>query len=410
MTIDVKGLSLLIYEANELTKKPRLTRAEEIRSSFLMAAISAVKSGASLEKVSSDLNLRVSVDKSNAEARSWQALVLDQFEKRDMNEGAPMLSQLGTYNTSGGTFVPTEFYPQLFAALAAHDALYDAENVTLIRSTNGRPLPVPTAGDIENVAAIVSATDPNSNTSVDLYETGHVVLGSYNFSSPRFVVSMEAFQDLNVDSLTAIDLAKRFFADRLARGIGNYLINGTGSGQPTGLLTAIANLGAPTVTAAGSAINDGSSKTGANSLGSQDFTAALELLDEAYASSPKCAWAMNKKTLSNVAGIVDKYGNLLNLVKYDDNGNATIFGIKVIICPSMPSIGASNVPVVLGDFSYFATRIVTDETSGVKTFTEAPGLAENAKVALRTFVRADSNVLFTDTGSPMPFVQIRNFS
>ena len=153
MTIDVKGLSLLIHEANELTKKPRLTRAEEIRSSFLMAAISAVKSGASLEKVSSDLNLRVSVDKSNAEARSWQALVLDQFEKRDMGEGAP-ISQLGTYNTSGGTFVPTDFYPQLFKALAAHDALYDPENVTFIASTNGRPLPVPTAGDIENVAAI----------------------------------------------------------------------------------------------------------------------------------------------------------------------------------------------------------------------------------------------------------------
>ena len=409
MTIDVKGLSLLIHEANELTKKPRLTRAEEIRSSFLMAAISAVKSGASLEKVSSDLNLRVSVDKSNAEARSWQALVLDQFEKRDMGEGG-LISQLGTYNTSGGTFVSTEFYPQLFAAMAAHDALYDAENVTLIRSTNGRLLPVPTAGDIENVAAIVSATDPNSNTSVDLYETGHVTLGSYNFSSPRFVVSMEAFQDLNVDSLTAIDLAKRFFADRLARGIGNYLINGTGSGQPTGLLTALENLGTPTVTVAGSSTNDGSSNTGANSLGSADFTGALELLDEGYASSSKCAWAMNRKTLTNVAGIVDKYGNLLDLVQFDDNGNATIFGIKVIICPSMPSIGVSNVPVVLGDFSYFATRIVTDETSGVKTFTEAPGLAENGKVALRTFVRADSNVLYTDTASPSPFVQIRNHS
>ena len=256
----------------------------------------------------------------------------------------------------------------------------------------------------------MSSTDPNSNTSVDLYETGHVTLGSYNFSSPRFVVSMEAFQDLNVDSLTAIDLAKRFFADRLARGIGNYLINGTGSGQPTGLLTALENLGTPTVTAAGSSTNDGSSNTGANSLGSADFTAALELLDEAYASSSKCAWAMNKKTLTNVAGIVDKYGNLLDLVQFDDNGNATIFGIKVIICPSMPSIGVSNVPVVLGDFSYFATRIVTDETSGVKTFTEAPGLAENGKVALRTFVRADSNVLYTDTASPSPFVQIRNHS
>jgi hypothetical protein len=66
--------------------------------------------------------------------------------------------------------------------------------------------------------------------------------------------------------------------------------------------------------------------------------------------------------------------------------------------------------VVLGDFSYFATRIITDDSTGIKTFTEAPGLAENGKVALRTFLRADSNVLWTDTSSPCPFVQIRNHS
>jgi hypothetical protein len=46
--------------------------------------------------------------------------------------------------------------------------------------------------------------------------------------------------------------------------------------------------------------------------------------------------------------------------------------------------------------SYFATRVITDDSTGIKTFTEAPGLAENGKVALRTFLRADSKVLWTE--------------
>jgi HK97 family phage major capsid protein len=326
--------------------------------------------------------------------------------KRDMTEGAPMLPQIGTYNTTGGTFVPTGFFPQLFAALAEHDGLFDPENVTRIDSTNGQPLPVPTASDVENVANLIS--EAGSQTSGDIYATNHVVLGAYSFSSPRFVVSLEAFQDLQ--GISVIDLAKRFFADRIARGIGNYLINGTGSAQPTGLLAALA--AQTPITAQGSSVNDGGASTGANSLGSQDFSNALAALDEAYASSPKCAWAMNKKTLAAVSGQLDKYGNLLDLVQYDADGNPTIFGIKVVICPSMPSIGASNVSVVLGDFSYFATRIVTDGSSGIKVFTEAPGLAEYGKVSLRTFVRADSNILWTpgDGTSNCPFVQIRHHS
>jgi Phage capsid family len=160
----------------------------------------------------------------------------------------------------------------------------------------------------------------------------------------------------------------------------------------------------PPVTAQGSAANTGGSETGATSLGSVDFAAAYEALDAAYLASPKCAWAMSNKTLGYLLTIVDKYGNPLRLVQFVD-GVPTIFGKKVIVCPSMPSVGVSQIPVILGDFSYFATRIITDDSTGIKTFTEAPGLAENGKVALRTFLRADSKVLWTDTSSPCPFVQ-----
>ena len=343
MGVDTKGLALLIQEASALSKKARLDKQEERRNAWLLASISALKQGgitlAELDE--QDINSRSDLPEvrlakpaqtaTELEARSWQAMVCGEY--RDMGTGGNLSSQVGTYSGLG-YFVPTNFYPQLFAAMAAHDALYDPENVTFISSTNGRPLPVPTAGDTENVATLTS--EAGTLVSTDIYEEGHVALGAYSFSSPRFVISIESMQDLE-QSFTAVGLAKRFFADRLARGIGNYLINGTGSGQPTGLLTALESV--TPITAQGSAANTGGNETGATSLGSVDFAAAYEALDAAYLASPKCAWAMSNKTLGYLLTIVDKYGNPLRLVQFVD-GVPTIFGKRIIICPSMPSVAA----------------------------------------------------------------------
>jgi hypothetical protein len=84
------------------------------------------------------------------------------------------------------------------------------------------------------------------------------------------------------------------------------LANGTG--KTLGLLPALAALGAPIVTAAGSAGNTGGSETGASSLGSADFQSAYSSLNAAYLASPKCAWLMNHATFATITGKVDKYG------------------------------------------------------------------------------------------------------
>ncbi len=307
MTIDTKGLSLLIQEASTLSRKANWTKHEERRNAFLLSAIAAVKAGATLAEVDQDeLNTReraaglplttlaAQETKEEREARAWKGFV--NGEKRDMTVGGSLAGQLGTY-TGLGYFVPTDFFPTLFRALKAHDALFDEENVTLIKSANGRPLPIPVAGDTEHTASVVA--EAASESSVDFDSTDHVVLGAYTYMSDRYVVSMEAFQDLS-SALTVTALAKEFFQDKLARGIGADLVNGTGEGvKPLGLIPALYALGVVPVNAEGSEANDGmGTNNGVNSLGSIDFSNALAELDEAYASSPKCAWIMNKKLLS----------------------------------------------------------------------------------------------------------------
>jgi len=205
MKINVRDLSLLTQEYNTLTEVRKWTPQQKQRAAYLQSAIAAVKAGASLAEIDqSEHNERAIAaglpttqfakqTEQEVEARGWQQFVT-RGEKRDMVEGAPMLSQIGTY-TSLGYFVPTSFFPQLFAALKAHDCLFDDDACTVIRTSNGSPLSVPVAGDTENVASVIG--EASSSSSVDINSTGHAVLGAYSYSTPRFVVSFEAFEDLD---------------------------------------------------------------------------------------------------------------------------------------------------------------------------------------------------------------------
>ena len=76
----------------------------------------------------------------------------------------------------------------------------------------------------------------------------------------------------------------------------------------------------------------------------------------------------------------------------------------------MDNITPSANPVVLGDFSYWATRIATADTNmGILSYKEAPGLCENGLIGFRSFVRAGGALLWSGTGNS-PFVILANHS
>lgn len=419
MKINLEALNRHLAELNELSNKPSHNKQEQRRFAFLQTACAALRSGASVEEVEEhyrsstaksagitlskkDYAVRLTAEEEQ-EIRSYR----ESFsEYRDV-EGDP-IARIGTY-TSLGFFVPTSFYGSVVWALKAHDALFDPEAVTYIKSTNSRPLLIPTPSDVENVASVVG--EGGSQTETDIAEPNQITLGGYSYKTPRYVASLEAFQDVN-DGMTITSLFSDFSRDRIARGIGHDLTVGDGSSKPLGLVTSLIGNNAPVVTAQGAAVNDGGSEAGYNSLGSPDFASAIKLLDQAYLSSPKCAWLMNRRTLATLEALLDKNGRPLGLVRYD-NGYPCIFGIRVRIAPSMDDIGngsAQKFPVVLGDFSFWATRIIAGELSGVKNYVNAPGLAENGLVGLRSYLQADGAVLYQDWGNSAqsPFVLIKN--
>jgi len=144
----------------------------------------------------------------------------------------------------------------------------------------------------------------------------------------------------------AMEMFKKFAADRIARKVGKLLINGNGVNTILGLVPSLAALGVTPVTAVGSAGNSGGAEDGSNSIGSKDVATLYYSVNEAYRNSPKAAWFMNDGTRAYLAQIVSKQG--VPLVQWQ-GPEAYIFGKPVKVCPGMDSIGASKSPVVFGD-------------------------------------------------------------
>ena len=416
MSIDTKGLSLLTQEALKLSNKRSLTRVEERRLSTLMASISAVKAGASLEEVDQEMFNEVEARngfkptriKRMSEERAAKAAFMQKLfhcngtkgvEFRDESEGN-LTTALGTYS-SLGHFVPTDFYKDVFGAMAWHDVLFDPEVVTVIPSTNAHPLQIGTYDDLANVAVQVGEAADLTGDEVNLGNPGQVVLGAYSFRSPIHKFSMEVFQDLEA-SYTAYGLFEKFAADRCARGIGKVLLTGSGTGTTKGLITSLMASGVSPITAVGSSGNTGGAETGVNSIGSTDLGKLFYSVNRAWRESKKAGWLMNDSTLQYLATVVTKQG--LPLVNFRD-GIPTILGKPVQVSPSMESIGSSEVPVIFGDLSQWITRLVSDELTRIQVFKET--YIDHGQIGLQYFMRADGVLAFTGTGAdcPMNYLQ-----
>ncbi|MBZ5662522.1 MAG: phage major capsid protein [Acidobacteriia bacterium] len=418
-----KDLMALMEEASTLTMKESMTRTEQRRLDVLLASMAAVKSGVSLTDIQreqlNEMEKRNGLPitnwkqkrtttlskKQEKRAREFQAIVHQGLESRDSSEG-DIKAQIGTY-AGVGSFVPVEFYNKLFRAMKWIDPLF--EIATVITTQHGRAIAVPTLGDIENVAVPVGENSLQESNGHDLSKPSHVSLGAFSFRTPLFRMSLEAFDDLET-SLTARGLFETFASDRVARGFGKLAINGSGDGVTgiKGIVKILSDSGQVPLIATGSSTNTGNTEDGHNTLGSNDFAKAFFAVSQAYRKSPSCGWLLNDNTLQYLSTVIDKMGRpLVNIV----DGRETIMGRPVFNSPSMPDLGASQIPVIFGDFSYVIVRNAVDPLTRVQVFTQAPGLIEQGEVGLRFFSRHDVNIAFNDwNNSPAPFSFIQNHS
>jgi HK97 family phage major capsid protein len=139
-------------------------------------------------------------------------------------------------NTGHYALQPSEMLRALEEALLAHGGI--REVATVIRTDTGVPLPFPTVNDTANKGAIITET---TQETTDLPPTfGQMVLHSYTYSSKKVPVSIEFLQDNAINFEARIG---EMLGTRIARITNDHFTTGTGSGQPTGIVTAAVDAG-----------------------------------------------------------------------------------------------------------------------------------------------------------------------
>jgi HK97 family phage major capsid protein len=361
-----------VAELGRLTSQTELNRRDEARRDFLLSKLAAKQSPSG---------------KATKELREWFRHLPDGNEARaDILAGNQTISF--SQGSSGGYLVPNEFFEKIILGMAQFDPLVNENVVTLKRTQGGNPLTVP-GWDLSNYkATLVSEGVQQSPGSVP--PTSGVLLGGYTFRA-SLDCSFEFEQDSFADPIELLTLA---FSIGLARGIGQYFATGTGTNQPTGILTGAANSG---VTLNAAISSDVSATL------NDSFQEAYFSVNEWYRKLPKAGWLLNDVTYQWLRSLTDKNARPLISI---ENDRETIMGKPVFICPSLPAYGASpsvTGKIIFGDLGHYTARI---SEMTIQRSIQTPGYVEYGKQLFIARIRADGNLLDPTSGGNAPLVYI----
>jgi HK97 family phage major capsid protein len=183
--------------------------------------------------------------------------------------------------------------------------------------------------------------------------------------------------------MNALDLMSRAFGAGFARGIGASLVNGTGSGEPEGLLTGARDSGVTTA--------------GAGAIILDDIENVYFSLNRAYRNSPKCAWVVNDGVYKMIRKAKDSQGRPLLSVERDDE---ILMGKKLLVSPTL-SATAGQPGIVFGDLSHLVVRL---SSMKIVRKSQVPGFVEVGKALYAGRVRVDSKVFDPSDGGAAPIL------
>lgn len=279
------------------------------------------------------------------------------FERRDV------------LKTSSNAPVPTTFADTVFEQARLVGPLLDPTVVTVMNTSSGENYVIPTqatwsTAGFEGEAASIDESDPGF---------GKITLGAYKYAFLT-QISSEMAADSNVDILG-------FVAQQAGNAIGyavnSVLTTGTGTVQPTGL-----------VTAAGSGITGGTGVSGA-------FTAD-NIIDLVYSTDgaarrlPGFGIMMNGASIGAVRKLkASTSGEYLFTPTLDANTPDRLLGYPLIENPHIASTGTGAYSIVAGHFPSYMVRTV----GGIQVARSDDYAFQNDLITLRCLIRVDGNLL-----------------
>jgi HK97 family phage major capsid protein len=303
-------------------------------------------------------------------------------ERRDIGEGNTA-AHIGTY-ADMGFFVPTGFVYDVEVATK-----YYADLLTVFGSldtASGNPIPYPVSNDTNQQAVALGEAGVVTEKDVT---ASQITFNAFKYSSGLVKASVELVQDsaFNIEAFVAKQMGIRF-----GRKWESVLTNGTGSGEPTGLLTAIAASGATPVTAVGANANSGNTGDNAtNSIGTDDLISLEHSVDKSYRRNG--SYMLHDQTVATLRKLKDKFGRPIWVDGIEAGESDRLNGKPVVINNGMPVVGPSNVVIAFGDMSKMLVRRVKD----FQILVLRERYAEAGQIAYLGFARIDSNLLDAGT-------------
>lgn len=276
------------------------------------------------------------------------ALTTEQRNEMAARQSADIRNAMSTTTaTEGGYTTAPESMRSLEIAMKAYGGLLRI--ATSIQSATGTTMNFPTADATGEEGEIVG-----QNTPVTALDTpfGNIAVDVYKYSSKSIALPFELIQDTFLDIEAYIQAV---LATRLGRILAKHAVNGTGVGQPRGLVTAAA-VG---VTGA----------TGQTTTVTYDNLVDLEhSVDPAYRAMTGVGYLMSDDAVKMVRKIKDSQQRPIFVPGYEANamvnGGAPdmLMGKPIYIDQAVPVPAASAKSIAFGKLDKYLVRRVMDLT------------------------------------------------
>ncbi len=260
-----------------------------------------------------------------------------------LSEERAALTGLQSSTTTGGYTVPDEGMRALEVALLAFGGMRSTS--TVLRTSGGGPLPIPTTNDTANKGEIIG----ENTTSNELEMTfGQLVLDAWKYSSKYILASIEFLQDTSINANEFLGSA---LGTRIARITNDHFTTGTGS-QPNGIVTA----------ATSSAITTAASAT----ITYDNLVDLVHTIDPAYRVNSKfmlhdtALKIVKKMKVLQYSG--DTTGAPLWVPGLAAGAPDTILGYSYVINQSVATIAGGSKSVLFGQLDKYIIRDVKDVT------------------------------------------------
>jgi len=280
--------------------------------------------------------------------------------------------------SEGGFTVPQEFSATMLEALKEFGGMRDV--ATLLPTESGAPMDWPTTDATSEEGEIVGENAAVTNQDATF---GTKALGTHKFSSKTIAVPFELLQDSGIDLEAHITSRLQ---QRLGRITNRLFTDGTGTGQPEGIVTG--------------AVEGKIGATGQTvTVTHNDLIDLKHSVDPAYrTNNPR--WMFHDQTLKVIKKLKDDQGRPLWIPGVATAEPDTIDGNPYVINQHMPVMAADAKSIIYGDLSKYIIRDVMQFLLFRLTDSK---YTEKGQVGFLAFMRSGGGLM--DVGGAVKFYQ-----